>query len=86
MVDGGIIKQINPGMYALLPLGLTALQKLVNLVEDEMSAIGAQKIQLPMLASTTLWKKTERLEMAGHELFQLRDRHNKSYVLSPVNK
>ncbi|XP_076241643.1 prolyl-tRNA synthetase 2-like protein, mitochondrial isoform X2 [Calliopsis andreniformis] len=80
----GIMKQINTGMYALLPLGLRVMNKLANLVENEMKRIGAQKIQLPALTSSHLWKKTNRLESNKTELFIVKDRHKKEYILSPT--
>ena len=86
MVDAGIIRKASTGMYTLLPMGLRVLQKLTDIVDQEMLNIGAQKILLPALTSEKLWKKTDRLEKAGRELFTLRDRHNNTYILSPVCK
>lgn len=72
-------------MYALLPLGLRALEKLKILVDEEMVKIDAQKIILPHLIPSSLWKTTGRLENAGSELFTLQDRHKKQYILGPVS-
>lgn len=85
MIDTGIISKCNTGMYALLPLGYRILEKLTAIVDIELSKIDAQKILLPALAARKLWKKTNRLEEAGRELFILEDRYNAGYVLSPVN-
>lgn len=85
MIDVGIIRQAASGMYNLLPLGLRALDKLRVLVDEEMEKIDAQKILMPHLTSTDLWKTTGRLDAAGTELFTLQDRHNREYVLSPVS-
>jgi len=73
-------------MYALLPLGMRALNKLINLVDKEMINIGAEKILLPALTSTTLWEKTDRYDTNRTELFTVTDRHNRKYILSPVNR
>ncbi|XP_033214940.1 probable proline--tRNA ligase, mitochondrial [Belonocnema kinseyi] len=86
MVDAGIIRKASTGMYTLLPLGLRVLEKLTDIVDQEMLKAGAQKILLPALTSEKLWKKTNRLTQAGRELFTLRDRHNNSYVLSPTHE
>ncbi|XP_046475439.1 probable proline--tRNA ligase, mitochondrial [Neodiprion pinetum] len=86
MVDMGIIRQSSNGMYNLLPLGLRALEKLNTLVDDEMANIDAQKVLLPHLIPSTLWKATGRLEVAENELFMLHDRHQKQYILSPTHE
>ncbi|EFN67969.1 Probable prolyl-tRNA synthetase, mitochondrial [Camponotus floridanus] len=84
MIKYGIIKPCNVGMYALLPLGMRVLNKLINLVDKEMTNLGAEKILLPALTSTSLWKKTNRYDSNKNELFTIKDRHEKEYILSPT--
>lgn len=86
MINYGIIKPVSIGMHALLPLGMRILNKLINLVDKEMADIGAEKILLPALTSTELWKKTDRYNSNKTELFTVMDRHKKEYILSPVSK
>lgn len=85
MINNGLIKQTSNGMYALLPLGMRILDKLTKIVDTEMTKIGAQKILLPALTPTHLWKKTERFDESRAELFTLKDKNDKQYVLSPVS-
>ncbi|XP_063982690.1 probable proline--tRNA ligase, mitochondrial isoform X2 [Diachasmimorpha longicaudata] len=84
MLDMGVIRQSLPGMYTLLPLGYRALEKLKRIVNVSMTNIGAQEILLPNLTDSKLWKQTGRLNEMGDELFQVKDRHNHNYVLSPT--
>nr|XP_034178912.1 probable proline--tRNA ligase, mitochondrial [Osmia lignaria] len=84
LIKYGFIKQVNSGMYAYLPLALRVLNKLTTLVDNEMERIGAQKILLPALTSTHLWKQTDRYNNNKSELFILKDRSNKEYILSPT--
>lgn len=72
-------------MYAFLPLGLRVINKLVALVDIEMEKIQAQKMLLPALISTHLWKKTDRLNDNVNELFKVQDRSRRQYILSPVS-
>jgi prolyl-tRNA synthetase len=58
MQDLGVIHQASAGVFHLLPLGERSLQKLINIVDDEMSKINAQKLLLPVLTSGDLWKAT----------------------------
>lgn len=85
MTSYGIIKPVSIGMYALLPLGMRVLNKLIDLVDKEMANLGAEKILLPALTSTKLWKKTDRYDSSKPELFTVKDRHSKEYILSPVS-
>lgn len=85
MVDMGIIKQANAGMYTLLPLGYRVLNKLMDIVDREMTNIGGQKILLPNLTSSKLWDTTGRLLDMGPELFEVNDRAKRRYILSPVS-
>ncbi|KAG5307355.1 SYPM protein, partial [Acromyrmex insinuator] len=86
MINYGIIKPLSIGMYALLPLGMRILNKLIDIVDKEMMNIGAQKILLPALTPAALWKKTDRYDSNKTELFTLTDRHKKEYILSPTHE
>ncbi|CAL7937952.1 unnamed protein product [Xylocopa violacea] len=86
LIKYGFIKQVNSGMYAFLPLGLRILNKLTKLVDNEMEKIGAQKLLLPALTAQHLWEKTKRYEDNAPELFKVRDRTNKQYILSPTHE
>ncbi|KYN10660.1 putative prolyl-tRNA synthetase, mitochondrial [Trachymyrmex cornetzi] len=86
MISYGIIKPLSIGMYALLPLGLRVLNKLIDIVDKEMTNIGAQKILLPALTPAALWKKTDRYNSNNTELFTVTDRHKKEYILSPTHE
>jgi len=58
MQDLGVIHQASTGVFHLLPLGERSLRKLINIVDDEMSKISAQKLLLPLLTLGELWKVT----------------------------
>ncbi len=58
LLEMGVIRQANPGMFTFLPLGLRALEKLKKIVEEEMGKVGCQKLSLPTLTSSHLWKTT----------------------------
>ncbi|CAM1309054.1 PARS2 (predicted) [Pycnogonum litorale] len=86
LVNNGFIRYSgNTGQYIFLPLGLKVLNKLIKIIDDEMAAIGGQKIVMPTMTSAELWKKSGRWESAQSELFTLTDRHDKEYCLGPVN-
>ncbi|XP_067008229.1 probable proline--tRNA ligase, mitochondrial [Anabrus simplex] len=86
MLDLGIIRSSSPGTFYLLPLGERAFQKLIAIVDEEMMDIGAQKLLLPLLTPGELWKASGRWDTAADELFTLKDRHDKDFVLSPTHE
>jgi len=67
-----------------MPLGLRVLNKLIRIVDNEMSKIGAQKLLLPNLTNASLWEKTNRLQDIQAELFTVQDRHKNLFILSPT--
>lgn len=48
------------GVYVYLPLGLRVLNKINNIIREEMNAVGAQELFLTSLQNSELWKKTDR--------------------------
>jgi len=60
LLKGGFIRQIAPGIYALMPLGWRVLKKINNIIFDEMENEGVHNLQLPILQPRELWEKTGR--------------------------
>lgn len=58
MLELGLIRQCTNGLYHLLPLAQRSLDKLISIINKNMLDIGAQKISMPVLISSNLWKKT----------------------------
>lgn len=58
---GGFIDQVMAGVYTYLPLGLKVLNKIENIIREEMDKIG-NEVFMPSLAPQSTWEKTGRLE------------------------
>lgn len=69
-----------------MPIAQRALDKCINLVQRNMQEAGGQKISLPVLTPTQLWKKTGRLDGDISEFYMVRDRSGKQFLMSPVSK
>ncbi|HEY2718460.1 MAG TPA: aminoacyl--tRNA ligase-related protein [Solirubrobacteraceae bacterium] len=80
MVRAGLIRQMGAGMWSWLPAGWRVHQRVVAIVREEMDAIGAQELLMPVLQPAELWRKTGRLEI--EELFKLSDRKGSELVLA----
>ncbi|XP_049630781.1 probable proline--tRNA ligase, mitochondrial [Suncus etruscus] len=86
MLRVGLIHPASPGCYHLLPYSVRALEKLVQVIDQEMQAIGGQKVNMPSLSPAELWRATGRWNLMGKELLRLRDRHGKDYCLGPTHE
>ncbi|XP_023405323.1 probable proline--tRNA ligase, mitochondrial isoform X2 [Loxodonta africana] len=86
MLQVGLIHPASPGCYHLLPYTVRALEKLVRVIDQEMQAIGGQKVNMPSLSPADLWRATNRWDLMGKELLRLRDRHGKEYCLGPTHE
>ncbi|CAL8081050.1 unnamed protein product [Orchesella dallaii] len=86
IVNGIIGPSSCIGAYHLLPIGLKAMEKLSQLVDNHMLMANCQKIQMPILTSASLWKTTGRLEECKPELMRVIDRHSKEFLLSPTHE
>ncbi|HEY7149636.1 MAG TPA: proline--tRNA ligase [Gaiellaceae bacterium] len=79
LVRGGFIRQVSGGLWTFLPLGWRVHENVVRIIREEMDAIGAQEMLMPVLTPAELWKATGRYEIP--ELFKLRDRNDREFVL-----
>jgi prolyl-tRNA synthetase len=79
LVRGAFIRQVSAGVWTFLPLGWRVHEKVVQIIRDEMDAIGAQELSMPVLTPAELWKATGRYAIP--EVFKLRDRNDREFVL-----
>lgn len=86
MLRAGLIRQISSGIYTFLPLGFRVLNKVVNIVREEMNRIGAQELLMPALLPREPWDETGRWEIYGDELFRLKDRKGRDFCLGPTHE
>ncbi|XP_074953649.1 putative proline--tRNA ligase, mitochondrial [Phalacrocorax aristotelis] len=86
MLQGGLIHPSGPGCYYYLPPIVRAMEKLIKVMDEEMQAVGGQKLNVPSLSSAELWRASGRWDQMGPELFRLADRHGKDYCLGPTHE
>jgi len=86
LVRAGYIRRTAPGIYTWLPLGLRVLQKVEQVVRDEMDAMGAQEVRFPALLPREPYESTNRWTEYGPNLFRLKDRKGADYLLGPTHE
>src|SRR6266516_3484290 len=79
LVRGGFIRQVGTGLWTFLPLGWRVHQKVVQIIRDEMDAIGGQEMLCPVLTPAELWETSGRIAIP--EVVKLNDRAGRSFVL-----
>lgn len=60
LIQAGYIHKEMAGAYAFLPLGKRVLENVVQIIREEMNAIGGQELSMTALQSKELWEKTDR--------------------------
>jgi len=60
LIRGGFIYKEMAGVYALLPLGLRVIEKIKQIIREEMNAIGGQEILMTSLQRKQVWETTDR--------------------------
>jgi prolyl-tRNA synthetase len=80
LLRAGYIRQLSAGVYAHLPLARRSLLKIMEIIRQEMNAIGAQEFYLPILNPAELWRESGRWDTVDI-LFKLRDRNQHDLCL-----
>jgi prolyl-tRNA synthetase len=80
MVRAGLVRQLGAGMWSWLPAGWRVHENVAQIIREELDAIGAQEMLMPLLNPADIWKKSGRYSIA--ELFKLHDRRGAELVLA----
>lgn len=86
MLRAGLIRRVAAGVYSYLPLGHRVLQKVAQIIREEMNRAGAQEVLLPALQPAELWQESGRWPVYGKELMRLKDRHERDFCLGPTHE
>lgn len=86
MLRAGFIQKLGSGLYTWLPLGLRVMQKIMNIVREEMNAIHGQEILMPSIQPAALWHETGRWDKMGRELLKIKDRHQRDFCYGPTHE
>ena len=86
MLRSGMILQVTSGVYSYLPLALRSIQKIEQIVREEMNAANGQEVLMPALQPLEIWQQTRRNEAFGDNLFTLKDRREREMVLAPTHE
>lgn len=80
------IRQIGAGIFSYLPLAKRSVNKIENILREEMNAIGGQEISMPVIHPAELWQETGRWYQIGSEMGRFKDKNNHDMVLSMTHE
>ena len=86
LLRAGVIRQLSAGIYSYLPLGQRIALKIMQVLREEMNAIGGQEFYLPALHPAEIWQESGRWDAIGDEMFRLKDRKNTDMCLGMTHE
>ena len=86
MLRAGMIRKVAAGIYTYLPIGLRVIQKVSQIVREEMNRAGAKEILMPAVVPAELWRESGRWDLYGKELLRLKDRHDRDFCFGPTHE
>ncbi len=86
LVRAGYIRQLTAGIYVYLPLMHNVIERIEQIVREEMNAAGAVEITMPVLHPAELWQKSGRWDVVGKEQMRMKDRHLRDLVLGGTHE
>ncbi|MCC6943740.1 MAG: proline--tRNA ligase, partial [Thermomicrobiales bacterium] len=78
----GLIRPLGAGLFSLLPLGWRVVNKIEDIIREEMDAIGGQEMMMPVVHPADLWRQSGRYQVVGPELARWKDRSDRDMVLA----
>ncbi len=86
LIRGGYVRPVSAGIYSLLPIGKRIVEKIENIIREEMNRIDGQEVLMPVVLPAELWQESGRYESVGAELLRFRDRNDKPMLLAMTHE
>lgn len=86
LLRAGFMRQNASGIYSYLPLARRVLQKVEQIVREEMDRAGAVELLMPALQAAELWQESGRWYTYGPELMRLHDRNHREFALGATHE
>jgi prolyl-tRNA synthetase len=86
LLRAGIVRQLSAGIYSYLPLGQRIALKVMQILREEMNAIGGQEFYLPALHPAEIWQESGRWQAIDDIMFRLKDRKGTDLCLGMTHE
>lgn len=86
LVKSAMIKKSSSGIYMYLPLGYKVIKNIEKIIREEMENLSAAELLMPSLVPLDVYMTSGRKDAFGSDMFTLKDRSCKQYVLAPTHE
>ncbi|MEG1537407.1 MAG: aminoacyl--tRNA ligase-related protein, partial [Clostridiales bacterium] len=86
MLRAGLIHKVAMGIYSYMPVGWRVMKKIMNIIREEMDAQGGQEMFMSTVHPAELWQESGRWNVYGKELWRVKDRHDRDFLLAPTHE
>ena len=86
LLRAGCIRQLGAGIFSYLPVGWRAVEKIEQIIREEMHRIGGQELLMPVVNTANIWKDSGRWDTIGPELTRFLDRNERDMVLAMTHE
>lgn len=86
LVRAGFIRQLGAGIFTYLPLAYRVINRMMDIMREEMNAIGGQEILMPVVQPAEIWKETGRFYQIGSEMGRFKDKNGHDMVLAMTHE
>ena len=86
MVRAGFIHKTAGGIYSYLPMATRVLNKIKNIIREELDSFGSQELLMGFVTPKELWEESGRWNKMGPLMIKMVDRKGAEFCLSPTNE
>lgn len=86
LLRGGMIRKLASGIYGYMHLGWRSIRKIENIIREEMDKSGSQEVLMSAIQPAELWQESKRWFAYGHEMWRVKDRHEREFCLGPTHE
>jgi len=86
LLRAGFIRQLAAGIFTYMPMGRRSLNKIENIIRQEIDRIGGQEISMPVVHPADIWKTTGRWYQVDAEMGRFKDRSGRDMVLAMTHE
>ncbi len=86
LLRAGYIRPLGAGIFSYLPLAHRSMARIMQIIREEMNAIGGQEITMPVIHPAEVWQETGRWYQIGAEMGRFKDRSNRDMVLAMTHE
>lgn len=86
LYQAGFVRELSSGRYLLTNLGQRVVEKIVEVIDQEMKKINSQRVATPTLHPLSLWQATHRDEAFGEALMRIKDRKGSEFAIGATHE